>query len=425
MTKTEAHSYAAQMDAKDTLGVFRNRFHIPLHHSEPVAYFCGNSLGLVPRATADAVQDELEDWKNLGVEGHFHARKPWFSYHRLLTDSLARLTGAKPHEVVAMNSLTANLHLLMTSLYRPTADRYRIVIAGNEFPSDRYAVESQVRLHGHDPEQAMIEVAPDPGTYEISTQRLEEAIAQHGESVALVLISGVHFFTGQFFDIPAVVRAAKSVGAVIGVDLAHAIGNVELHLHDWDVDFAVWCSYKYLNSGPGGVGGAFVHERYAARPDLPRLAGWWGNEESTRFMLQHGFEPTYGADGWQLSNAPVLSMAAHRAALDIFDEAGMAAISVKRTALTGFLETLVNAVFAQYPIGACITPRDPAQRGAQLSLRFEHHGREVYEKLLQHGVIVDWRTPNVIRVAPAPLYVSFADVARFYDVFLTILSELP
>lgn len=412
------------MDAADPLAPYRHRFHFPKQHGAPVLYFTGNSLGLQPSGTQQAVVEELEDWREFGVEGHMHSRHPWFSYHRMFQEPLAAIVGAKAHEVVAMNSLTVNLHLMMISFYQPTPTRYKILIAGSEFPSDRYAVESQIRLHGHDVEQAMIELQPAPGTFEITDDQIIAAIREHGESLALVLFSGVHFYSGQFFNLQLIAREGRAVGASVGFDLAHAVGNVELKLHEWGPDFAVWCTYKYLNSGPGGVGGAFVHERHASRPELVRLAGWWGNDEATRFQMSHGFEPTFGVDGWQLSNAPVLSMAAHKASLDIFSEVGMPAISAKRDQLTGLLEEVILSVLHGRNDIRIITPSQRHRRGAQLSVQFDANGRAIFEQLHARGVIVDWRHPNVIRIAPAPLYNSYGDVVKFGEIFADILKGL-
>lgn len=406
------------LDKNDELSSFRSQFHIPLGaNKKPLHYFCGNSLGLQPLTATDAIRQELDDWRRLGVDGHFHAANPWFSYHTAFPSLLAPLVGAKTIEVVAMNTLTVNLHLMLTSFYRPTAERNRIIMAGKEFPSDRFAIESQIRLHDFDPEQAMIEVQPAPGTHVLTTEQIIKAIDEHKDSVALVMFSGVHFLTGQFFDLERIATAAHAAGALFGVDLAHAIGNVEMRLHDWNVDFAVWCSYKYLNSGPGGVGGAFVHEMHADRDDMPRLAGWWGNEESTRFEIERSFHAMAGASGWQLSNAQILPMAVHRSALEIFSEARMDRISTKRNRLTAFAEHIIDEALKHTEAARIITPRDPLQRGTQLSIAFDRGGREVFDGLIADGMIVDWRTSNVIRVAPAPLYTSFADVAVFGDSF--------
>ncbi|MBK7034004.1 MAG: kynureninase [Ignavibacteria bacterium] len=413
---------AERLDSMDDLAHFRSRFLFPQHQGRNVRYFCGNSLGLQPAKARQYVNEELDDWQDLGVEGHFKSRRPWFSYHRWFAEPLAQLVGAKVHEVVAANTLTANLHLMMTSFYRPTETRNRIIMAGHEFPSDRYAVESQVRLHGFTPEEAMVEVQPAPGMDTLTTEQIIGAINEHGSSTALVLFSGVHFFTGQRFEMKEIAAAAHSVGAMVGFDLAHAVGNVELSLHDWDADFAVWCSYKYLNAGPGAVGGLFVHERFANQPDLPRLAGWWGNDEATRFTMEHQFVPTFGADGWQLSNAQVLQMAALRASLETFVEAGFDRISAKRDRLTAFAERVINDVIGARDWIRIITPSTPQNRGAQLSIHFDRSGREVFDALIAAGVIVDWRTPSVIRLAPAPLYSSFADVAAFGEAFAQILE---
>lgn len=400
-------------DANDVLASYRGYFHIPRYSGGDVAYFCGNSLGLQPISAKERLVQELEDWKELAVDGHFKARNPWFSYHRWFAEPLSIIVGAKPHEVVAMNTLTVNLHLMMTTFYRTTAQRFKVILCGNEFPSDRYAIESQVRLRGFEPTEAMVEVQPLPGADSITTEQVVAAIDAHRDSVALVLFSGVHFFSGQRFNISEITRAAHDAGAKAGFDLAHAIGNVELSLHEWDVDFAVWCSYKYLNSGPGATGGLFVHERYADRADLHRLAGWWGNNEATRFAMEQSFEPTYGADGWQLSNAQVLQLAVHRSALEIFMDAGIDRIYAKRDELTAFAERLITDVIGQRTWLRIITPADRSERGAQLSIRFDDHGKSIFDGLLLQGVVVDWRSPNVMRMAPAPLYTSFDDVVRF------------
>lgn len=415
---------AEHLDTMDVLALFRSQFHFPQHNGADVRYFCGNSLGLQTIKARHYVNEELDDWRDLGVEGHFKSRRPWFSYHRWFAEPLAQLVGAKAHEVVATNTLTVNLHLMMTSFYRPTQTRNKIVMAGHEFPSDRYAVESQVRLHGFTPEEAMVEIQPLPGTDTLTTRQIVEAINEHGASTALVLFSGVHFFTGQRFDLQAVASAAHNVGAKVGFDLAHAVGNVELSLHDWDADFAVWCSYKYLNAGPGAVGGLFVHERYANQPDLVRLAGWWGNDEATRFTMEHQFVPTYGADGWQLSNAQVLQMATLRASLEVFLEAGIDRISTKRNELTSFAERVITTVIGRRDWIRIITPATQADRGAQLSIHFDRNGKDVFDALISRGIIVDWRTPSVIRMAPAPLYTSFGDVAAFGEAFAQILEGI-
>lgn len=410
---TKFVSEAEELDAGDVLASFRDLFHFPKHNGLPVLYFTGNSLGLMPKGAVKLVNEELDDWSSLGVDGHMQSRRPWFSYHRQLQQPLAHIAGALPHEVVAMNSLTVNLHLMMASFYRPTSKRFKIMILGQDFPSDRYAVASQIHMHGFDPMQSLIELGPSPGTHEISDDQIAQAIEQHADSLAMVMISGVHYYTGQYFNIPFITECAHRVGATVGFDLAHAFGNVNLKLHEWGPDFAVWCSYKYLNSGPGGVGGAFVHDRHRHSVDLPRMAGWWGNDESTRFQMQHDFEPSNGADGWQLSNAPVLSMAAQLASLQVFEDARMDRIGEKRDALTGFAERVIHAAIGMRTDVRIITPSNPQRRGAQLSIQFDQGGREVFDALTAAGIVVDWRVPNVIRMAPAPLYNTFCDVARF------------
>ncbi len=405
----------------DVLAPFRDRFYFPKHGAAQALYFCGNSLGLQPKTAEPYVREELEDWRDYAVEGHFHARRPWFSYHQWFAEPLATIVGAKPHEVVPMNTLTVNIHLMMASFYNPTPERHKILIVQKEFPSDRYAVETHLRFRGYDPDDAMIEVGPANGEF-ASPEDIIEALRAHGSSIALVMISGVHFYNGSRADMETITRVGHEVGAVVGFDLAHAVGNVELKLHDWDVDFAVWCSYKYLNSGPGAVGGLFVHERFAQIPSLQRLAGWWGNEESTRFDLAKNFSPSYGAGGWQLSNAQVLPLAAMRASLEIFVEAGMENIFRKRDALTGFLEEVITDVIGDRDWIRIITPPERSHRGAQLSVRFDRHGREIFTALIARGVIVDWRTPDVIRISPAPLYNTFTDVAEFGCHFSDVLA---
>jgi kynureninase len=415
---------ANEMDMQDPLADFRHLFHFPKHNNKDCIYFCGNSLGLMPKSTPEYLLRETRDWANLGVSGHHEAEFPWLSYHELFSSSLARIVGARPTEVVAMNSLTVNLHLLMISFYRPTKDRFKVVIVGNEFPSDRYAVTSQIQLHGFSPQDSLIEVMPSPGTMIVEESDIEKVIADNSSEIALVLLSGVHYYTGQRFDIQRICKAAHEAGALFGTDLAHAIGNVELQLHDWNVDFAVWCSYKYLNSGPGGVGGAFVHENHEFDEALPRLAGWWGNDQDTRFEMQHDFVPAVGAVGWQLSNAPVLSMAAHKASMDIFDMVDLSVLYAKRDSLTKFLFDTVNEISNEFTFLKVASDPDPRRRGAQLSLNFSMHGKEVFNRLANMGVVVDWRNPSVIRVAPAPLYNSYTDVANFGILLENILKEL-
>lgn len=409
--------FALEMDDRDPLKQFRERFHIPTQDGKELIYFCGNSLGLQPKSTRAFIEQELLDWQNLGVEGHLHGKNPWFYYHHFLTESTARMAGAKPLEVVVMNSLTVNLNLLMISFYRPTPKRYKVIMEYMAFPSDQYAVENQVKFHGYAPFEAIIELTPREGEATLRTEDILSVIAQHQNELALIMIGGVNYYTGQLFDMAAITQFAKqcSPGIMVGFDLAHAAGNVQLQLHDWNVDFATWCTYKYLNSGPGGTSGVFIHEKYAHDNSLPRLSGWWGNEENTRFKMQKGFFPQEGAAGWQMSNAQILPMAAHRASLEIFDAAGMDALVQKSKLLTGYLEfLLLNGKRKDFRI---ITPADPAQRGCQLSIVMEKEGKQVFDTLTQNGIIADWREPDVIRVAPVPLYNSFEDVYRFAEIF--------
>ncbi|MCC2545889.1 kynureninase [Hymenobacter sp. BT175] len=407
-------AFAAGLDAQDPLRLFRQRFHIPPGPSgQESIYLCGNSLGLQPKAARAAVEQEFQDWERLGVEGHFHGTSPWMHYHETLTDGSARLVGARPVEVVVMNNLTTNLHLLLISFYRPTATRYKVLMEGGAFPSDQYALESQVKLHGYAPDDAIVELVPRPGEHTLRTEDIEARIQELGDSLATIILGGVNYYTGQAFDMAAITRAGHAVGAMVGFDLAHAAGNLELYLHDWDVDFACWCTYKYLNSGPGGTSGVYVHERFANCPDLPRLAGWWGHDPSDRFQMKKGFRPMPGAAGWQLSNAQIFPMAIHRAALAIVDEAGgMAALRRKSEQLTAYLEFVIGDLHLPASTLEIITPADPAARGCQLSVLVHRQGRELFDFLASQGIVADWREPNVIRLAPVPLYNSFADVQQ-------------
>lgn len=406
--------YASSQDDLDTLHGFRERFYFPQHEGRDVYYFCGNSLGLQPKSAAYLFQKELDDWAAHGVEGHFRAQSPWMYYHNQFSESLAKIVGAKPAEVVAMNTLTVNLHLLLISFYRPTKERYKIIMEAGAFPSDQYAIETQVKMHGFNPEDAIIELTPKENAHTLEDEAILQAIRDAGDSLACVMIGGVNYYTGQLYDMAAITKAAHEVGAICGFDLAHAMGNVPMQLHDWGVDFACWCSYKYLNSGPGGVGGAFVHEKHSDNPDTLRLAGWWGNEESTRFKMRKGFVPAKGAAGWQMSNAPVFNMVAHKASLDIFDKLTVQKLREKSLKLTAYLYFLLQQLdHLKFEI---ITPAEPHRRGAQLSMLFAEQGREVFEFLEQNGVVADWREPNVIRVAPVPMYNSFEDVYRFYEI---------
>jgi kynureninase len=408
-------SASQNLDAQDPLRHFRAQFIFPKHHDTDALYCCGNSLGLQPQSTRQALLNELDQWAEHGVEGHFRGELPWMHYHKFLTEQAARLVGAQAHEVVVMNTLTVNLHLMMVSFYRPTATRFKIVMEAGAFPSDQYAVESQVRYHGFDPAAAIVEVAPRPGEETLRTDDILQVIEKEGDSVALVLFGGVNYYTGQFYDLEKIAAAGHRIGARVGFDLAHAAGNVPLRLHDWGADFAVWCSYKYLNSGPGGPSGAFVHARHADAVDLPRFAGWWGHDESVRFQMRKGFKPMRGAEGWQISNAQIFSFAAHKASLDIFDAAGMDALRAKSLRLTAFLEQVLYEADRGRRLFHIITPSDPAQRGCQLSLLTDARGRALFDFLAENGVMADWREPNVIRFAPVPLYNSFEDVWRLGD----------
>ncbi|MFN3311069.1 MAG: kynureninase [Thermomonas sp.] len=413
MTDLFSDAHAAALDAADPLRGFRDEFHLPLHEGAPQAYFVGNSLGLQPKGARAHVEQVLDKWASEAVEGHFTGEAQWLDYHALVRDGLARVVGAQPSEVVAMNSLTVNLHLLLVSFYRPTRERPAILLEAGSFPSDRYALESQVRFHGFDPATDLIEVEPDEADGTVSMAAIERAIATHGPRLALVLWPGVQYRTGQAFDLAAITRLAHAAGAVAGFDLAHAVGNLPLALHDAGADFAVWCHYKYMNAGPGAVAGAFVHARHA-RSDRPRFAGWWGHDAASRFRMEPDFHPTPGADGWQLSNPPILALAPLRASLALFDRAGMPALCAKSERLTGYLEQLIDADLRD--VLQVVTPRDAARRGCQLSLRVaggRDRGRALFEFLAARGVLGDWREPDVIRISPVPLYNTYGDVLRF------------
>ncbi len=410
--------FALAITAADPLAAYRDRFHIPKTSAgSDCAYLCGHSLGLQPKSVRAYIEQELQDWERFGVEGHFHARNPWMPYHEILTAPTARLVGALPSEVVVMNSLTVNLHLMMVSFYRPTPARHKIVIESNAFPSDQYAVQSQIAFHGYDPADSLLEIAPRSGETTIRTEDIEQLLAETGEQVALILLGGVNYYTGQAFDCSRIAQAGHAQGCVVGFDMAHAAGNLQLQLHDWGVDFAVWCSYKYLNGGPGCVAGCFVHERHARNLELPRFAGWWGHDKTNRFRMEPNFQPIASAEGWQLSNPSILSMAALRASMDIFDEVTMTRLRAKSETLTSYLEFLL----AQQPCEdySVLTPRDPSQRGAQLSLQIRKGGRAICDRLAHQGIICDWREPDILRVAPVPLYNSFLDVHAFAEKFLS------
>jgi kynureninase len=415
MTFSSEEDFALQLDADDPLRRFREKFHLPLgKDGKPVIYFAGNSLGLMPKSARKIVDQELDDWANRGVDAHHAAGTPWYSYHETLREPVARLVGAKPIEVISMNSLTVNIHLMMATFYRPTKSRFKILMEEPAFPSDTYAIKTQIIHHGLDPKDALILARPRKGGFTLRTEEIVDLIEKHHDHLAVVMMGGVNFFTGQLFDIPAIASAAQKRGIVVGFDLAHAIGNVPLSLHDWNVDFAVWCSYKYLNAGPGAVAGAFVHERYATNTKLPRFAGWFGNDPNTRFRLhlEPEFVPVPSADGWQISNPPIFSMGPLRASLEIFDEAGgMKSLREKAIRLTSYLEFLLKQAGAKRH--SIITPADSNERGCQSSILSHEHPKELFGKLQTAGVKCDFREPNVIRVAPTPLYNTFHEVWRF------------
>jgi kynureninase len=417
--------WARAQDAADPLRGLREEFLIPPHAGGEQAYLVGNSLGLQPRGVRQALLDELDDWARLGVEGHLHARHPWLPYHAEVRDGLAEVAGAEPVEVVAMNSLTVNLHLLMVSFYRPTPERHAILIERNAFPSDRDLSASQIRFHGYDPAEALIELDGDETGGTISMQAIERAIAEHGRRIALVLLPGVQYLTGQAFDLAAITKLAHAQGCVVGFDCAHAAGNLDLRLHDSGCDFAAWCSYKYLNSGPGAVAGAFVHARHA-REQLPRFEGWWGRNEATRFEMRPEFDPAPGADGWQLSNPPILALAPLRASLEIFRRAGMRALREKSERLTAYLAWLIESQLDGTL--EILTPRETDRRGAQLSVRVRagrDAGKSLFDHLVAHGVLGDWREPDVMRIAPAPLYNSFSDCLRYAEAVRAWRASAP
>jgi kynureninase len=414
--------FAKQADAQDPLKVFRRKFHIPKNGRRPVIYFCGNSLGLQPKATKEFLIQELGDWAVLGVDGHLAALRPWLYYHKFSKKALSKIVGAKPSEVVAMNQLTVNLHLMMVSFYQPTSQRYKIIAEAGAFSSDQYAFESQIKFHGLNPDQALIELKPRDEEFALRTEDILRAIEEHGGETALILLSGVQYYTGQYFDIKKITAAGHALGAYVGFDLAHAIGNVSLELHDDGVDFAVWCSYKYLNSGPGAIAGAFVHEKHASEFSLPRFAGWWGHDEKERFQMKKGFIPQQGIDGWQVSNVPIFQSAALLASLELFEAAGMKALRKKSVALTGYLFFLLQEIDPLGNYFTILTPSSPNDRGCQLSIFMKKNGRKVFDKLTKAEVIADWREPDVIRVAPVPLYNTFEEVFRFAEIFKASLG---
>ncbi|MEP6904424.1 MAG: kynureninase [Actinomycetota bacterium] len=425
-----SEDFARKMDEQDALRHFREKFYIPQQpNGENVLYFTGNSLGLQPKTTRQFIEQELKDWENWGVEGHFHAKNPWMPYHEFLTEQMAKIVGAKPLETVVMNSLTVNLHLLMVSFYRPTVQRYKIVIEKGAFPSDQYAVGSQINFWerrqdagnaSEERKDALIELTPREGETTLRAEDIEKTLEENGDEIALILLGGVNYYTGQVFDMKRITEIGHNAGAVVGFDLAHAAGNIELSLHDWNIDFAAWCSYKYLNSGPGGIAGVFVHERHADAFDLPRFAGWWGHDKETRFLMGDRFKPMRGAEGWQLSNPPIFQLASLRASLDIFEEAGMKNLREKSVKLTNYLEFLLGEIRDERI--CVITPKDENERGCQLSIRVKDSDKTLFKAVTQKGVIADWREPDVIRVAPVPLYNSFLDVFCFAEILKKCLE---
>ncbi|HEY1023930.1 MAG TPA: kynureninase [Sphingobacteriaceae bacterium] len=425
MNYTNSLEFARSLDRQDPLYGFRKKFLIPRHSDKEITYLCGNSLGLQPRSVKDHIQQQLDNWGDLAVEGWFDGDDPWIFYHKEIQHLLAPIVGAKPEEVIPMNTLTVNVHLMMVSFYKPTVKRFKILMEGGAFPSDQYAVESQIRFHDLNPDDTIIEVFPREGEETLRSEDILAAIETHGDELALILFGGINYYTGQLFNLKKFTEAGHAVGAYVGFDLAHAAGNVVLNLHDWNVDFACWCSYKYMNSSPGGISGVFVHERHF-NSDLNRLAGWWGYQQKTRFLMEKGFIPEKGAEGWLISCNPVLLLSAHKASLKIFEEAGgMMVLRAKSEKLTGFLEFLVRDVNAASgdEIFRIITPADPSERGCQLSLIARKNGKMIFDKLVERRIIGDWREPDVIRVSPVPLYNTFEEVYEFGKQLRNILSQ--
>jgi kynureninase len=414
MTFQNTLQFAQQLDAQDELSKYRNEFIFPQHNGKKVIYFTGNSLGLQPKSAKSYVDDIMSDWANLAVEGHFYSKKPWWDYHERFDEPLSKLMGAKPSEVTVMNTLTVNLHLLMVSFYRPTKTRYKIICEEKAFPSDQYMFQSQVNFHGYKPEEAIVEIKRREGEHNIRLEDILAKINEVGDELALVLIGGVNYYTGQVFDIKTITEAGHKAGAKVGWDLAHAAGNINLELHDWNIDFASWCSYKYMNSGPGNASGCFIHERHHNDPDLPRFAGWWGHNKERRFKMEQNFDPVHGADGWQVSNLPILSLAPYLASVVMFAEVGMDKIIRKRNQITSYLEFILHEIDKEVKGNfEIITPTNQEERGCQLSVFFHGEGRSLFEYLMKNGVVTDWREPNVIRFAPVPLYCSFEDMFNF------------
>ncbi|PID69779.1 MAG: kynureninase [Flavobacteriales bacterium] len=414
--------FAFNLDARDPLSKYKNKFYIPKNSKgEEIIYFCGNSLGLQPKTVAAAIDQELIDWANLGVEGHTQAKNPWLPYHELLTEKMAEIVGAKPIEVVIMNTLTANLHLMMVSFYQPTKKRHKILIESDAFPSDKFAVASQIKHHGFNPKDSIVYWQPKKGKNLLDYDDFENILKKHGQEIALVMLGSVNYYTGQFFNLKKITRLAHSYGCKVGFDCAHGAGNVNLDLHRSGADFAVWCTYKYLNSGPGSLAGCFVHERHAYNKNLNRFTGWWGHNKQTRFKMRDEFDQLPGAEGWQLSNPPILSMAAIKASLKIFKEAGMKNLINKSNKLTAYFEYLINEI--NNPKIKIITPSDSKQRGCQLSIQVKNSDKTLFKKLTDSGVITDWREPDVIRCAPVPLYNSYTDIFNMVKKLKNCLHE--
>ena len=415
--------FAQQLDENDTLKNFRAQFYIPVINKKEAIYFLGNSLGLQPKTAQDEVLKIMEAWANFGVEGFFMGKSPWLEYQKKITPLLCNIIGAKEEELVTMNHLTVNLHLLMISFYQPTKTRYKIICEAKAFPSDQYAFQSQVKLHGYKIEDAIIEVQPKAGTDIITTADILEIIEAHKESVAIVLFSGVNYYTGQFFDMPAITNAAHKAGAVAGFDLAHAAGNVELHLHDWDIDFACWCNYKYLNSGPGAIAGAFINHKHLQNKNLQKLEGWWGNDITNRFKMEKNFTPYPTAQAWQMSTPPVMLLATLKASLDIFEKAGFKNLLAKSKLMSDYLFFVLDAINQQQEYFKIVTPRNTNEKGCQVSLSVNKNAKAVFDELLPNGIFADWREPNVIRIAPVPLYNSFTDIFLFGHTLQQILHR--
>ncbi|WP_299255105.1 kynureninase [uncultured Aquimarina sp.] len=412
-----SREFAKKLDQQDPLKSYRDQFLFPKVNDKQVIYFTGNSLGLQPKNTKKYVDDVMKDWAELAVEGHFYADKSWWDYHERMAKPLSKIVGAKPSEITVMNTLTVNLHLLMVSFYRPTKKRYKIICEEKAFPSDQYMLQSQVRFHGYDPNDAIVEIKKRKGEHNFRIEDILSTVQSVGEECALILIGGVNYYTGQVFDMKTITQAGHKIGAFVGWDLAHGAGNIELKLHDWDVDFASWCSYKYMNSGPGNASGCFINERFHDRKDIPRFEGWWGTKKESRFLMKPEFEPMPNADAWQLSNAPILSLAPYLASLELFDAVGMDLLIEKRNLIVAYLEFVLKSIDEEVDSSfEIITPSNQEERGTQLSVFLHGEGRKLFDYLMENGVITDWREPNVIRLAPAPFYCSYEDMYEFGQV---------